>query len=61
MNIKVAAFTVSEKPSNKPDTFSEEADFGGLEYDVHATVFFFSKIHPACHNIANGINQEATL
>ena len=21
----------------------------------------FSKVHPACHNIANGINQEVTL
>ena len=32
MNIKVAAFTVSEKSSNKPDTFSEEADFMSMAY-----------------------------
>ena len=27
---------------------------------VHATVFF-SKVHPACHNIVNGIKKEVAL
>ena len=28
---------------------------------VYVHAIFFSKVHPACHSVVNGFNQEVTL